>query len=331
MEHGERSALEAISKILDMVSGTTKGVVSLGVKGGILLAKMKSDVVAGNNNISKLRKSGEPLNVVKINEIDKNYIMKSSKDMGVPVSVVKNKDEHFMFFKESDSKLVQMIIEKQLEKTLKDKGKDKNINVPNNDMKKDKIKDVEVRALTGENRLALLDKNNSTVVKDTKYLLALTNGVESIIVGKDNFLELNKYKNELSIVKINKKDILTLENASKEFKIPIVVSKNKDNYFMFLKKIDYKKLELILEKKQDRTLPKDDNKLEKKQDVKEKNNSNIKNKDVEKEISDKNININPDNNIRNKVKEAQKRLNTPSVEKTLDIVKEKTISKAIER
>ncbi len=298
MEHGERSAIEAISKLIDMGGGLFKGVCTISAKGFMSFLENKKNIVAGHNDINKLRNCGEPLNVIKINENQVDKLKADCKEFGLPMSIVKNNDEHFLFYKQSDSKLMQMVMEKNIAKDLSDVPKEEN---------KEKVKtDVPKNKVTKEKPLLTSDKNyNKQCVK------IKPKDIDKFNINKTkNVKSLQKSKELINIISLSENDMKKFDKLSKELKIPVEFSKNNKGYLMFFKQKDIRLLE-IAEK---RFKPKD---VEKDKDTK----SEVKKKEK----------TNPDNNIRNNVKEAEKRLHTPSsdvmLEKMKQVSKPKTKSK----
>lgn len=380
MENGERSAIEVLSKLIDLAgrvgSDSLKGTIAIGSKSISAYVKNKENIVVGENDIKKLRNSGEPLNVTKIDSSTINRLSKACEDFGVPISIVKDNDENFMFYKQSDSKLVQMVMERILEENLE---KNQINEIPS--VKKDIKLEVEEQLLfmKKENTVEIMPKDLSTVVYDKK----------EITVGKQDFSKLKNSKEPISVVIMDKTYSDKFEGISKELKIPMTITKNHDNHFMMLKEKDLGKFQEMATKTLNFEKTKD---IEVKNDISDKvfstkidktditnikkickdfgvpisiikeNGENflyckesdskfvqsaineksksyeIKNEKTlssEEKGKEKNTNTknrdNPKNNIRTKVREAEERLNTPSVEKTLDIVKDVPIAKPVER
>lgn len=380
MENGERSAIEVLSKLIDLAgrvgSDSLKGTIAIGSKSISAYVKNKENIVVGENDIKKLRNSGEPLNVTKIDSSTINRLSKACEDFGVPISIVKDNDENFMFYKQSDSKLIQMVMERILEENLE---KNQINEIPS--VKKDIKLEVEEQLLfmKKENTVEIMPKDLSTVVYDKK----------EITVGKQDFSKLKNSKEPISVVIMDKTYSDKFEGISKELKIPMTITKNHDNHFMMLKEKDLGKFEEMATKTLNFEKTKD---IEVKNDISDKvfstkidktditnikkickdfgvpisiikeNGENflyckesdskfvqsaineksksyeIKNEKTlssEEKGKEKNTNTknraNPKNNIRTKVREAEERLNTPSVEKTLDIVKDVPIAKPVER
>lgn len=314
MESGERSAIEVLSKIIDLSGGVGKGLINISAKTISAYVKNKNSVVAGENDIKLLRNCGEQLSVNKIDSGSVERIKEACKEFAIPIAIVEDKGENFLFYKKSDGKLVQMIMERIL---LENLNKNQDYVVPENlDMKKD----MEVpKRIEAKEQLLLMDKKN-TVELNPKDLSVMVYDKKKIVAGKQDYSKLSKSKEPVCVIKIDKKYSEKFESISKEFKIPMTIIKNNDNHFMVLKEKDLGKFEMIAHKVLSNELKNEKGLVE--------------DKGAEPKLltdNDKSRNVNPDNNIRNKVKEAEARLNTPSVEKTIDIVKELPIAKPVER
>lgn len=326
MESGERMALEVLSKLIDLAGKTgndvIKATLTVGSKSINAYVQNKNNIVVGENDIKKLRNAGEPLQVTKIDNSNIDRLTKACKDFGVPISIVKDNDENFLFYKQSDSKLVQMVIERILSENLE---KNQTSEIPNVSENMDMKKAVEVpKSIGAKEQLLLMQKENTVEIKP-KDLSMVVYDKKEIVASKQDFSKLKNSKDSISIVKVDKEYANKLESIAKEIKVPIAITKNNDNHFMIVEEKNLNKLEMFVAKTLFNELGNENEKgVVGKKELEEKTSANK---------SEKGSNINPKNNIRNKVKEAEERLNTPSVEKDieLDIVKEVPITPTMER
>ncbi len=404
MENGERMSLEALGKVLDMIGDFSKGTFTISAKGIAVLIKNKSCIKAGINNINKLKNSGEPLNVVKIQEKDYTEIFKACEEVGVPISISRIKDDNILFFRQSDSKLVEMVMQKILETQLDLKSEvlkynEKNLEIPS---ELDSKLDVTVADFEDvREQLKFIQNENVARIKG-KDIPIFIDSQENIIAGNDKFIKFSKSKEMLNMIKLNNKYTDKFKKISEDFIIPMIIIQNNDNKFAFVNEQDLNRLQLVLQNElKIEFLPEDKVKIQEltlkiaeqehhnkeysldiaySEDTKMKD---IMNKELDKNINKvelmkveleqliiqseknvlekpKNVNIdnlevshdkynnynvaleqesnndkitklNPDNNIRTKVDKAEQRLNTPSMDRTIDVVKETTMPKVMDR
>lgn len=150
MDNGERLALEFMSKALELVMGTGKGVmqgvgtISTETFKAIYQYKKENRLYAGENDIEKLRNADATLAITQIaSELDTEKFVENCKSVGIPCSVNQIGEKNIVTFLKSDEELIKMILEEMVKENIKKIEQDLK------EVDTNKVNDVDVGTVDG--------------------------------------------------------------------------------------------------------------------------------------------------------------------------------------
>ncbi len=172
MDNGERIALEMLNKLLDLAIGTFKTTGYLSVQGfnAIYQHSKENRLIAGENDIKKLRECGEQIGFTKINgDIDLKKFINNCKSLGVPCSIITLGSEQLVGFRKSDEYLIQHVFKMMRDEIV-------------TELENENVKEANYNDIIENSKINVKDALNSEYTEKPTYIYDTKNPNNYVIV-----------------------------------------------------------------------------------------------------------------------------------------------------